>query len=64
LAVADPLVTADRERLRQDYIDRIKRDRIRNERQQLARQIRLAEIQENHEQLDDLKQKFNQLIKR
>ncbi len=63
LMVSEQSLSGDQEKLRRDYIERIKRDRIRSQRQQLSRQIRLAEMEGNHEQLDDLKQRFNQLIK-
>lgn len=63
LVMTDHWFAVDQEKLRRDYIDRIKRDRLKFKRQELSHQIRLAEISGDHQRLEDLKHRFNQLLK-
>jgi len=63
LMISDNSFVADKEKLRRDYIDRIKKDRLKFERQELSHQIRLAEVSGDHHTLEDLKHRFNQLLK-
>jgi DNA primase len=63
MAVSHP-VEGDKEILRKDYVNRIKDDRRKFERKDLCFQIQQAEAQGQEEKLNELKERFNQLIKR
>jgi len=63
LMLSDHSFIVDKEKLRRDYIDRIKKDRLKLQRQELSTQIRLAEVSGDHNRLEDLKHRFNQLLK-
>ena len=63
LTAASDLVISDKESLRRDYVNRIKNDRLKSQRKDLCYEIQKAESEGDHERLEELKQKFNQLIK-
>lgn len=63
LMTAGELIVQDKELLRQGYVNRIKNDRVKSERKNLCYEIQKAESEGNQEYLDELKKKFNQLIK-
>ncbi|MCX5680826.1 MAG: hypothetical protein NT079_00805, partial [Candidatus Omnitrophica bacterium] len=63
LVAAGEIIAEDKELLRRDYVNRIKSDRVKLERKNLCFEIQKAESEGNQEHLDELKQKFNQLMK-
>ncbi len=63
LAAASHLIAGDKESLKRDYINRIKLDRLKSQRKNLCDEIQQAERVGDHQRLEELKQKFNQLIK-
>lgn len=63
MAVPKPSVV-DRELLCRDYVKRIKNDRQKTQRRYLCNEIQKAESEGDEEKLKDLKERFNQLIKR
>lgn len=63
LMTAGELIVQDKELLRQGYVNRIKNDRLKFERKNLCYEIQKAESEGNQKYLDELKKKFNQLIK-
>ena len=54
----------DKEKICRDCIVRLKENRLKSVRRDLLHQIRQAETTGDEHRLDELKQKFNQLIKR
>jgi len=62
MATPQPL-TEDKDVLRRDYVNRIKNDKQRVERKNLRDAIEAAEAKGDEEALNELKEKFNQLIK-
>jgi len=63
LMAANEIVVEDKDSLRQDYINRMKGDRVKIERKNLCYEIQKAESEGNQERLEELKQKFHQLMK-
>jgi DNA primase len=63
LAASGEMVVEDKDGLRQDYINRIKGDRLKLERKNLCYEIQKAELEKDHARLEELKQKFHQLMK-
>ena len=63
MASEDILLEQSREKMCRDFIHRIKTDKVRLERQDISRQIRLAEAEGDHEKVNVLKERFNQLVK-
>jgi len=63
LMASSDFESADKEILKKDFINRIKGDRVKIQRKDLCFQIQQAETDGDHERLEDLKQKFNQLIR-
>jgi DNA primase len=63
LMTAGELIVQDKELLRQGYVNRIKSDRVKFERKNLCYEIQRAESEGNQKYLDELKEKFNQLMK-
>jgi uncharacterized protein YpiB (UPF0302 family) len=57
-------VLGDKEKMHRDVINRIKDDRHKRMRQELLQQIQEAEQNGDEGRLEDLKARFNQLIKR
>ena len=64
LMAPEHILSGDKERIRQDYVNRIISDRIKSKREHLRAQIQSAERAGNIEKLDKLRQAFNELIKR
>jgi len=63
LMASSDFESADKEILKKDFINRIKGDRVKIQRKDLCFQIQQAETDGDHERLEELKQKFNQLIR-
>ncbi len=63
LASSGEMVVEDKDSLRRDYVNRIKGDRLKMERKNLCYEIQKAELEKNYERLEELKQKFHQLMK-
>lgn len=63
LTASGELVLQDKDSLRRDYVDRIKHDRVKRERKNLCYEIQKAESSGDHTRLEELKQKFHQLMK-
>ena len=63
LMVLDDFPVADKIKMHRDCINRLKLERRKLQRKGLVDQIRYAEISGNHNRVDELKEKFNQLIK-
>jgi DNA primase len=63
LTAPGEIVTEDKDSLRKDYVNRIKGDRVKIERKNLCYEIQKAESEGNQERLEELKQKFHQLMK-
>ncbi len=63
LMVLDDFPIADKIKMHRDCINRLKLERIKSQRKGLVDQIRHAEISGDHNRVDELKEKFNQLIK-
>jgi len=64
LMTSNDFESANKETLKKDYINRIKNDRIKIQRKDLCFQIQQAEADGDQVRLEELKKKFNQLIKR
>jgi len=64
LMAATDVLMGDREKICRDCVLRIKQDRLKFLRQDLQHQIKEAEYLKDHTRLEELKEKFNQLIKR
>ena len=64
LMVVDDFPAADKIKIHRDCINRLKQERIKSQRKGLVDQIKLAENSGDHNRVDELKEKFNQLIKR
>ncbi|HLD69554.1 MAG TPA: DNA primase [Candidatus Omnitrophota bacterium] len=63
LMASDSFPAADKIKMFRDCVKRLKTDRVKLKRQDLSRQIRLAEVSGNDNRVDELKEQFNQLIK-
>ena len=61
--VTEEEVAGDREKMYQDYINRIKHDQMKMRRQKILQQIREAESAGNFARASELSQQFNQFIK-
>lgn len=53
----------DKEKMHDDFMARLKSDRMKDIRKQIMREMREAESSGNQEKMNDLKMKFNQLMK-
>lgn len=63
LLVSEEHTATDRKKVYRDCVHRIKDHRLKFIRRDLSQQIRLAEVSGDETKLEELKQKFNQLIK-
>ena len=63
LMTADDLIMVDKEKIYRDCVNRMKHEQVRSVRKDLLLQIRQAEVSGDQNRLDELKTKFNQLIK-
>jgi DNA primase len=63
LIAEESIIVANKEKMYSDCIQRIKQDRLRQQRQTLLYQIREAEGQHDEPRLEMLKARFNELIK-
>ena len=63
LMVSDEFPSADKIKMHKDCINRLKLERVKSQRKGLVDQIRRAEISGDLHRVDELKEKFNQLIK-
>ena len=63
IAAAEEHAIDDKEKVCYDYLRRIKTDRLKAQRQHLLEEIKTAETAGDKNRLDELTQKFNQLIK-
>lgn len=63
LSASDDEVFEDKTRIHRDFIERIKQDRMKLKRQDLHRQIRLAEEAGDMTRLNELTEQFNRLVK-
>ena len=63
LAADDEAIVGDKTRMHKDCIQRIKKDRLKMNRQDLLKKIKQAEAMGEHEKLNELKQEFIKLIK-
>ncbi|MBF0522400.1 MAG: DNA primase [Candidatus Omnitrophica bacterium] len=59
----EQVTTGDKEKIYQDCVNRIKKDKKMVLRKEMLEKIREAELAGNHNELDKLKEEFNQLIK-
>lgn len=63
LVVEDEALKEHKEKMHRDYIQRIKQEKLKLQRQGLIQEIKEAELSGNHHRLSELQQKFNELIK-
>lgn len=63
LVTQEYMLVGDKNKIRQDCIGRIIKDRTKKWRQHILNEMRQAEQDGNHEKLDELKKKFNQSVK-
>lgn len=63
LMASNEIVAEDKDLLCQDYVKRIKGDRLKVMRKNLCYEIQKAESEGDQERLEELKQKFHQLMK-
>src|SRR3989344_4025909 len=61
--VTEEEVAGDREKMYQDYINRIKHDQMKTRKQKILQQIQEAESAGNFARVSELSQQFNQFIK-
>lgn len=61
--VTEEEIAGDREKMYQDYINRIKHDQLKVRRKKLLQQIQEAELAGNFARASELSQQFNQFIK-
>ncbi len=63
IMAAEDILVGDRKKIHRDCLERLKKDRLKSIRQDLHQQIRQAEAAGDQSRLNELKEKFNQLIK-
>jgi DNA primase len=63
LLAEEEKVQGDRDKMHRDIVNRIKHDKRKRQRQELLHQIRDAENRGDQERLEELKERFNQLLK-
>ena len=63
LAVDDEMMKGDKNKMHTDYVSRIKNNRLKLMRHKILAEMREAEMSHDHNRLEELKEKFNQLIK-
>lgn len=63
LVTEESIIVENKEKMHRDCIQRIKRDRQRQQRQEVLHEIREAEGQQDEPRLEMLKARFNELIK-
>ena len=59
----ESIFAGDKKKIHSDYINRMKKDRIKSQMKELQGQISEAESQGRHSELDGLLKKYNQLMK-